>query len=263
MVLEQLISLRTAVKKPASMVIVGGIVSVVCLAVSFLIFRKSVGLFTTLLITIAMTPFMVNLLKYEEAATEEEIERRKDLGLLQRHEDVLKVYVYFFGGMILALTIVFLMLPESVVQQIFEDQINEINIIRGKFLFFDTFQTIVLNNISVLFISFLFSFLFGAGAVFILAWNASVLSTAIGLVAKSLGGVTGLPFAVLVFFPHGSLEILAYFIGAVAGGLVSAAITRRRSTHFWRVVKDSLILLLISVIILIVAAGIETMSIHI
>jgi len=58
------------------------------------------------------------------------------------------------------------------------------------------------------------------------------------------------------------LEILAYFIGAIAGGLVSAAVTRRQSKQFWLVVRDSLILMVISVVILFIAGGIETMAIQ-
>jgi uncharacterized membrane protein SpoIIM required for sporulation len=177
---------------------------------------------------------------------------------LIRHKDILKVFAAFFGGVIVALTIVYMMLPTQLAEEMFKDQMNEINIIRGKFAFFDTFESIILNNVGVLLLSFLFSFIFGAGAIFILSWNASILATAIGMAAKSLGGLMALPVAVMIFLPHGSLEIMAYFIGAVAGGLVSAAITRRKSRQFWFVIRDSLLLLGISVGILIVAGLIET-----
>lgn len=263
MVLEKLVSLKTAVRRPLIMFIVGDIVALVCLTVSFLIFRESVGLFTTLLITIAMTPFMVDLMSYEEAKAEEDLEKRRQMNLLVRHKDVLTIYTAFFVGVILALTIVYMMLPDEAAFQIFQDQITEINVIRGNFAFFDTFERIVLNNVGVLLLSFLLSFLFGAGAIFILSWNASILSTAIGMAAKALGGFTALPIAVMLFFPHGSLEILAYFVGAVSGGLISAAITRRKSRQFWFIVRDSLILLGISMVVLVVAGGIETAAMSI
>jgi uncharacterized membrane protein SpoIIM required for sporulation len=204
---------------------------------------------------------MVNLITYQEIKDEEDIERRKEQNLLQRHKSILVVYTAFFTGMIVAMSLVFLLLPQATVEKLFDDQINEIKLIRGSAIFADTFQRILVNNIGVLFISFLFAFLFGSGAVFILAWNASVLSTAIGLTAKAMGGMKGLPLAIMVYFPHGSLEILAYFIGGVAGGLVSAAITRRKSKWLWVIIKDSLVLMSISVILLIVAGAIETTSI--
>jgi uncharacterized membrane protein SpoIIM required for sporulation len=260
MVLERLISLRTAVRNPLAMMIVGGLVSLSCLVISFLVFNESVGVFTTFLITIAMTPFMVNLLRWEEEETEQEIAKRRDMNFLSRHKDVLMIYVAFFVGMILSLSLAYIALPSETVEQIFSDQINEINLIRGQFLSMGLFQRIVLNNISVLLISFLFSFLFGAGAIFILSWNASVLSTAIGLATKTIGGVHGFPLAVLVFFPHGSLEILAYFIGAIAGGIVSAAVARSHSKHFWDVVKDGLKLVAVAMVLLLIAGMIESVQ---
>jgi len=257
MVLEKLISLRAAVRNPWMMFVVGGIVSIACLIVSFLVFGDSVGMFTTFLITVAMAPFMANLLTYEEATTEDEIAARKNMNILQRHVDMLKVYSAFFVGMILALSLIFIMLPADVIEHIFEDQIREIEIIRGGFLNMTILERIIVNNISVLLITFLFSFLFGAGAVFILSWNASVLATAIGLAAKAIGGVKGLPMAVMIFFPHGSLEILAYFIGAIAGGIVSAAVTRDRSRYFWPVIEDSMKFLIIAIVFLVFAGFIE------
>jgi len=208
-----------------------------------------------------MTPFMLNLVRYEEAREEELVRRSRELNLFQRHREILTVYIAFFVGMILALSIVFLMLPETTVENIFKDQINEINLIRGRITLPSTFSTIVINNIGVLLLSFLFSFLFGAGATFILAWNASVLSTAVGMAAKSFGGAYALPLAVAAFFPHGSLEVLAYFIGGIAGGLISVAVTRRKSKWSGFVFKDSLTLILASVVLLIIAGAIETFAI--
>ena len=107
---------------------------------------------------------------------------------------------------------------------------------------------------------FLFSFLFGAGAVFILTWNASMLSVVISKAALSGGGFQALPLAILAYFPHGSLEILAYFIGALAGGVVSIALTKRNSKWLFLVFKDSLVLVAIAVVLLVAAAFVETTS---
>lgn len=261
MVLERLVSLKEAKRNPILVFVIGGVVSVACLLVSILVFQASIGLFSTFLITITMVPFMINLTRYEEAKQEELAETKKEVSLLQRHKDILKIYTAFFCGMIFVLSIIFMLLPESTVEKIFNDQISEINAIRGSFAFGDTLLKIVTNNVSVLILSFLFSFLFGAGAIFILAWNASILATAIGLAAKSIGGFKALPLAVLMFFPHGSLEIMAYFIGAIAGGFVSVAVTRRKSKNFWVVVKNSFNLMVISILLLILAGFIEAIEI--
>jgi len=209
-----------------------------------------------------MTPFMVSLNRYEEAKQEREASKEvtplDELNFLQRYRDILKIYTAFFCGTILSFSIIFMVLQDQTSSLIFQDQINEIKAIRGMVTFTDTFSKIVTNNIGVLFLSFLFSFLFGAGAIFILAWNASVLSIAIGTLARTLGGVKALPLALLPFLPHGMLEILAYFIGAIAGGIVSAAITRRKSHKFLFIVKDGLKLMGVSMVLLIVAAFIES-----
>jgi len=207
-----------------------------------------------------MTPFIINLTSYEEAQEEQVIKKRQNENLLQRNRQVIMVYAAFFSGMILTLSIVFLLLPSTVVEKLFSDQVDAIKLIRGSATFFGSFETIFINNAGVLFIAFLLSFIFGAGAVFILTWNATILSTAIGLTAKSIGGVVALPFAIFFYFPHGSLEILAYFIGSMAGGIVSAAITRRHMKELKTVLKDSFVLLGIAVFILFIAALIESVS---
>lgn len=263
MVLEKIVSIRDALKKPYWMFIIGGLISTICLFISFLIFPQATGIFTTFLITITMMPFMVNLITYEAATTEQEIQRKINMNFFDRHKDVLLVYILFFAGMILTQSIIYLMLPEPIVERLFEDQIREINWIRGSLVFGGLFEKIIINNLGVLILSYLFSFLFGAGAIFILTWNSSVLSTAIGLTAKSIGGVKGLPVALLIFFPHGSLELIAYFIGAIAGGLVSASLTRRKTKLFWEIIKDSLLLLVSAIFILIVAGLIEVALIYI
>ena len=261
MVLEKLVPVRFAIKNPWIMFLNGIVISLTCLIISYLVFEESIGLLTTFLVTIAMVPFMVNLHIYKEAKEEEAIEKGKESNIIRRNRDIIVVYTAFFLGMIICYSFVFVVLPEDLSYKLFKDQIDTINAIRGKAAFGDVFSKILLNNLGVLFLSFFFSFLFGAGAIFILAWNASVLSAAIGSLAKTIGGIKALPVAVLPFLPHGSLEILAYFIGAISGGLISAALTRRKSRNPWPVIRDSLGLLAISVLILVVAAIIESIAI--
>jgi uncharacterized membrane protein SpoIIM required for sporulation len=255
MVLDRIIGAREVLKDPGKAFMLGIIVSMISLFIAYTVFPESTGLFTVIIITLASLPLMNRVLHYEEYEDEKLMESHT---FFQRYGDIIITYVAFFSGMIFAMSLSFVMLPDHIVEDVFSDQIREINIIRGKFEFGNKFVEILANNTSVLTLSFLFSFLFGSGAIFILAWNASVLSSAIGLIAKSSGGARALPSAVLMFLPHGSFELSAYFIGAIAGGLVSAAVTRRRSIKFWLVVKDSMKLLALSFIFLLVGGVIET-----
>ena len=255
MVLERLLEAKYTRKEPLLIFFFSIMITTISVFISYTVFKESTGLFTIVIISLIMVPFMNSMLMEEEIETEKTGEMEP---FLQRHGDVISAYVALFAGMTLAMCIAFVILPEDIVQHIFDEQIKEVNIIRGRFTFGNQLLDILSNNISVLLLSFLFSFLLGTGAIFVLAWNASVLSAAMGLIAKSFGGVGGIPVAVMTFFPHGSFELTAYFIGAIAGGLVSAAITRKRSYKFWFVIGDSIKLLFISVLLLIIGAVIET-----
>ncbi|MEM0333329.1 MAG: hypothetical protein QXX30_02595, partial [Candidatus Aenigmatarchaeota archaeon] len=98
-----------------------------------------------------------------------------------------------------------------------------------------------------------------AGAIFKLTWNASILSTAIGITAKAIGGLYAIPLAVMVYFPHGSLEILAYFLGAIAGGIASNTIIRNKLGK--SIIWDVAFLLSLATLLLLLGATIETISI--
>jgi len=261
MVLEKLVSVKEAVKKPWSVFILGAVVSVTSLMVSYVLFPQSIGLFTTFVITICITPFIYNLIKYSEARSEELIKSGKELNLLARHRDATIVFASFFTGVVVAFTLLYLFLPEDISNKLFQDQVTTITLIRGGATFASTFEKIVANNIGVLTLTFIISFLYGSGAVFILAWNASILGTVLGMTAKSIGGLSGLPIAVLIFCPHGSLEMLAYVIGGIGGGIASAAITRRKTELMPQMLKDSFKLFFIAVILLLLAGIIETTSI--
>lgn len=258
MVLEKLMSIRMAIRQPVWVFILGGILSMICTLLAYIVFPTNIGWAANFLITFAMLPFMINLATYETSLLEENVEKYESMNILERHKNVIVVYAAFFAGMILTLSILSIFLPDPLVQKIFESQITEINWLRSKATFGGTFQEIILNNIGVLFAAFLFSLLFGAGAIFILSWNASVLSAAIGMSAKALGGLSGMPAAILSYMLHGSFEILAFFIGAIAGGLISVAITKRKTKEFWFIIKDSLEMLGAAVMLLVLAAIIET-----
>jgi uncharacterized membrane protein SpoIIM required for sporulation len=113
------------------------------------------------------------------------------------------------------------------------------------------------NNIFVLIFTLVFSLIFGAGAIFILAWNASVISAAIGIFSKS--SLANLPLGLARYMIHGIPEIGSYFAAALAGGIVSVAIIKHdaNSEKFWTVLQDSLNLIIFAVVLLFIAALIE------
>ena len=99
--------------------------------------------------------------------------------------------------------------------------------------------------------------IFGAGAIFILAWNASVIAAAIGIFAKYQ--IKQIPIGVGRYMIHGFPEIAAYFITALAGGMIGVGVIRNgiMNNRFLRIVENSVILIFIGIVILAVAAVIE------
>ncbi len=254
MVLEWFLKAKEDRKHPFSIFVFTFFVSLVAMFISYFIFKESTGFFTIVIISLVMVSFINTMFRLEEKETEENGQRQN---FIQRHGDIISAFAAMFVGMTLAMSFAFIVLPESVAQQVFNEQIREVKSIQGNFTFTDQFLDIFKNNFGVLSLSFLLSFLIGTGAILILAWNASVLASAIGMIAKSLGGWHGFPIAVMTFLPHGVFEITAYFIGAIGGGLISVALMRKNS-KFWFILKDSGLLFLISIILLLIGGVIET-----
>jgi len=119
------------------------------------------------------------------------------------------------------------------------------------------FLSILENNIYVLIFTLIFSLIFGAGAIFILIWNASVISAAVGVFANYQ--ISEIPAGIARYMVHGIPEIAAYFIAALAGGIFGIGILRNgiKSKKALRVVENSLIMVFIALVVLIIAAVIE------
>jgi uncharacterized membrane protein SpoIIM required for sporulation len=174
-----------------------------------------------------------------------------------RSSTIFVIYAAFFGGMTAALTAAYVFLPAPVAEQTFNDQIaqmGKVNDLVGGFSLGGTFYQILTNNLVVLGMSFVLALLIGVGAIFILAWNASVLAVAISIVTKA----DSLSAALLRFMPHGVFEIAAFFLAAIAGGVISVAITKRQTPQFGPVVRDMAIILVLGMVLVFIGAVIES-----
>jgi len=84
-----------------------------------------------------------------------------------------------------------------------------------------------------------------------------VIAAAVGIFSKSQ--LVNLPMGLLRYMIHGIPEIGAYFVGALAGGIVSVAVIRRdlQGERMWRILQDSLILIIIAIVVLFLSALVE------
>jgi uncharacterized membrane protein SpoIIM required for sporulation len=211
---------------------------------------------------ISCVPLLYNTLRLEEAKDMKFTEERQ---IMREHNKAISVLAYLFLGITISGVLWYSVLPTETVGYLFEQQISTIadinNRVSGQAIAQNTILfRIFSNNLKVLIFSILFSFIFGAGAIFILTWNATVIAAAIGNYIKSnistlaSGGIakTAGYFGLVStgFFRyaiHGIPELFAYFYAALAGGIISVAIIKN---HF-STKKASVLLLDIGELILI------------
>ena len=273
MVLESLITAAKAEREPWEAFFLGLLYSSIAIFLSIFIFAPDqVSMVMVFLTVLACTSLMYRLLYYEE---KKDIKVRSERRLLQEHAKALSFLMFLFLGFVVSFTLWYVFLPGDLSTATFSSQLVAIDAVNsqftGNFLGNGTFWFILSNNLKVLFFAIFFSFFYGAGAIFILTWNASVVGAAAGafiknilhekLVAAGALGAASYFTAVSVglarYLLHGIPEMAAYFVGGISGGLISVAMVHYSTPHFKRVMKDSMMVLGVAVIFLIVAALLE------
>ncbi len=290
MVLESLTTPQRAERKPWDLFFIGIIYAAVGLFLAIWVFKEEASIVMVLLTVVACVPLMYNTLRLEE---EKDTVIDTERTLLKEHSKALSFFMFLFVGFCIAFSLAYIFLPVTIVEAAFQTQINTIknintqisgetinsgalagSIIEGSALGGATlFLQIFLNNFKVMLFCIFFSFFYGAGAIFILTWNASVISAAIGTFfrthisdyASSLGFVKAAGYfhiyslSLIRYFIHGLPEILAYFIGGLAGGIISVAVIRHDfgTQTFRKIVRDAFDLFLLAIVVLLIAAGIE------
>ena len=275
MVLESLINPLKAEKKPLNMVFFGFLYSSVALFVSLWIFRDQASLVMVFLTVMACVPLVYNTIKLEE---KKDITIEKESLLLKEHAKALQFLMFLFVGFTLAFALWYIVLPSDIVQNAFSTQTQTIlqinsDVTGDASMRFGVFSKILLNNIKVLIFCILFAFIYGVGAIFILTWNASVIGVAIGnfirtnistIAETHQMAVVGnylqiFSIGLLRYAIHGVPEILSYFVGGLAGGIISIAVIRHDlgTKKFERITLDSSELILLSLVLLFIAALLE------
>jgi uncharacterized membrane protein SpoIIM required for sporulation len=272
--LESILNFREVDKSPYLTFIWALLITTVGILLSTQLFYKVTisgvsfnltGMFAVIFTILPSVYFLTKVINKEERMEEEAVERHYEQKFFKRHEKDILMFLFYFLGVTAAFSIWSLILPGD----FFQVQLVKINEIRaamsgqvtgdvtGKIVKgnFGSFMAVFSNNIEVMIFSFIFCLLFGAGAVFIIVWNASILGTCIGGLSKSF---FELPIVSLTFLPHGIPEVVGYLCAGLAGGLLSAAILRCRSSKVLEIIFfDSLKIIVMGVLFILVAAGIE------
>jgi len=275
MVVESLLFPLKAEKRPWQMFFLGFLYASIGIALSLWIFREQSSLIMVFMITMASLPIFYNAIKLEES---KDMLIDNESAILKEHNKALIFLMLLFLGIMISSVFWYVALPAKTSSVLFERQtqtISDINTqISGDVIQqLNTFTKILFNNTRVLAFSILFAFIYCVGAIFILTWNATVIGTAIGnFIRSSLSDYShlvgfdklGMYFQIvsiglLRYALHGIPEILAYFYGGLAGGIISVAIVNHHysSAKFSHILHDAADLLLISVAFLVLAAFLE------
>ncbi len=278
--LESLINPKKVEKGPWKMFFVGLLYGSLSLILVKLFFAKDAvlskfsGLMVVTFCVMFSLPFMYYIIKNEE---EEDEEVEGMFKVWKVHKDAIFALMWLFLGFVVAFSFWHLVLADSnllnaqietycminnpadvascVDQYTFESQFSPATAAASSRV--GRFFSVIENNIYVMIFTLIFSLIFGAGAIFILAWNATVIAGAVGIFAKYKIGA--IPLGLSRYMIHGLPEIAAYFITALAGGMLGVGFARHgiKNKKFIKVLENVMILLFIALIVLIIAGLIE------
>ncbi len=262
MVLESLISPKSAEKSPWRIFVIAFIYSIIASFFAWRIFPSESSLLAIMLITVMFVPFFQRIFSIEEKK-----DRFSEGNIFSRHAPAIYVYTAFFMGIVFSLSFIYIFVPGM---DIFSSQAATIKTMlsgnstdSGYF-----FMKFFINNSQTMILSFILSIMFGAGAIFILAWNASIIAVYLGMnmsvmIGKGMTSVHaylyGVPAGLGAIALHGIPEISAYFLAGLAGGILSMGLIREKygSRAFNAVVKDALIYLACAEALIFVGAWLE------
>ncbi|MBU0662525.1 MAG: stage II sporulation protein M [Candidatus Diapherotrites archaeon] len=286
MVLESIFSAAMAKKHSVLMFILGALLSTAGIWTSYYIFPQYTGVLAIAFVTIGATPIIHKIILLETEV--ESCTPGWAIGFLARHFCIVKVYAWLTIGLIASFSFWYAVLPIAVPAHcpnggiecmvpvrgtVFLEQEKTFSAITGQATggigmaecknpetrdFGKCFTLIFENNAIVLGLAILFSFIYGAGAIFLIGWNASVIGVFIGKEVLDVHILAGIMRGI-GYLPHGIFELGGYFVGAIAGGIISVAATRGgfTSAGFRRIAKDTLFLLLIAYGLLLIGAAVE------
>ncbi|NYZ75361.1 stage II sporulation protein M [Candidatus Micrarchaeota archaeon] len=281
MVLESLLSPEGAEHNPWALAILGFIFVTIGIFATDYLLPSAPSLLLAALVALPVGPLVLKLFDYEEYEVEDG-ETKWGSHTFARHFPVVITLASLFIGMAAGFGFWYMALPQDKTTTLFEAQNQELAGIGSLFSgnavfapqpsdFGSVFETIFLHNLGVLVLVLAFSLIYGAGAVLILIWNASVIAVFIGNFAKEFiwhqapaySILAGAGAGFLGLLPHGSMELVAYLLAALAGGILSCAIIRRDhiERHVGRVAYDIVKLTAWSVVFLAIGAAIEASSI--
>ncbi len=260
MVLEQFLE-SPYVKRHAFFVLFLSMIYVfIAYGAAYLFFEESMSLAAVFTLTILLIPSLQHIISLEE-----QIERKNGLRhFFRNHATIFKVYFAAFLGILIGFVMIGALFDSA---DIYAYQIDfltgQSSIGAGAIAKFasdsyvPSFRDVIglfSQNLSVMLIAFALSIFYGAGAVFLVVFNASLFS------AFLLSFMNSTSKAVAsVSFIHFIPEISGFLLAAIAGAILSAAIINESfsSPYFKNVMKNTCIMLVFSIALVFIGVLLE------
>jgi len=259
--LDLLFNPQKAERHPLEIVIIGIFYSSLSILLGLWVFKSQASLAIIFLTTLSCVYVVQGAIKMEE---KKEKNYEQETWLLKQHKPIIILILALFIGFTISATLWTLFLPAKTSAIVFELQatsIYQIQSITGNAIYPENpLIQIIKNNLNIILVSTIIALFFGAGAIYILAWNASVMGFAIGSIARESFGLLALPITFTKYFLHGIPEIIAYIIASIAGAILYFAFIKGDLTNKnknKRILVDVAMLLLISIILIVISAFIE------
>ena len=252
-------------KRPYAAFFIGMAYVFISFLTSKIFFPRIISVATLFLVTLLLVPTVIKLL-----GDEEKRERRDGTrNFFRDHKDIFEVYIFLFIGVFAGALVLGLMtnlnnfdyqLNFLQNQQGLSSELVKAKTQTGIEPSFGSFLGLLENNLIVILISFVLSLFYGAGAMFLIALNASIFSTFVVFVMRELPTITNKATLLGIFSIHMVPELLGFLLAAIAGGVISKAVMQEKfmSDKFRNVMKDAFILFIIAAIIIVISAFLET-----
>lgn len=275
MVLEYLLGYE--VKKPAHLFGTGFFYTSIAIFVSAFLFFHAPSMVIVTFMTLPTIYVITNMLGKKSL---QEIKAKSLIDLLTINSDLVEMYMFLFLGMVAGIAVWFSILPMDLADNLMSEQLFSLysitniapitatsSVTTTQTFSSDALFVISMNNIKLMVLMAVLSFIFSSGALFILSWNASVVGVAIGLVVRRLmtgtelvpAILTGIPLGFSFYILHLIPEIIAYFTAAIAGAMISSAMMRYSpfGPKSRKLMLVAVYLLVIAIVLILLAAGIE------
>jgi uncharacterized membrane protein SpoIIM required for sporulation len=257
--LENILKSDWLERTPRYAFLIGFIYSIIGIIAAYIVFPKSQGIASIAFLSMLLVPSLSAMFAIEEK--QDSVSRKFSIKkIFQDHNDILRVYLMLFLGIFLAYALFSIKFPNLLVQGIFDSQLRIIGINVGQAVGGLNFYSIFTNNLRIMIIFFVLSLIFGAGSILFLAWNASVWGVVFGFMAtRYINAIDTFVGTFLKVMPHMFLEAGGYFFAIIAGGIMSQAVLREKfgSNKFDYVMKDGSVFLIVSLLLLVLAAFVE------